>query len=1215
MVITPHQDPLLQAVPTIDGYKVLEPAVLVEKLPEGGMAAVYRGLHLDLKVDVAVKVLKRGGDLGYSPQAVARFRQEAEQAARLNDPNLVRIYDFPASRIGLLYLVMEYVDGETLEARVQRKGRLGPHEAVTVAYHAARGLQAAHAEHVIHRDIKPPNILISKRGHVKVTDLGIAKATDSAAMGMTQEITLLGTPQYMAPELWRGARFASPASDVFAVGATVAFMLTGRHVLDGGDAQEIMHRTLTEGFPDVARLAPGVPPPLADLVRHCTRPNPAERIGVDDLILLLRELLDGFHGEFPLADPKAGATMQAVQPARLPSRADLTRIREYLDSVQTPGPASPLPGTLRVRDDPATVVAQAAAAGRVNLYGTKAVGGAAATMVSPARALVRPPPRRKKRKAGRRLALLAFLGAIGGGGWYAYQQGWLKPDKLLAFVRGDGGGGPTPATQPGATTRLASAADPATRTAGPTTGTVRPPPPEVPATKPAPPENPLDSLPSSNDPTTKPLVERPPERPPEPPQSRPVDPPPPPPVRLTAYESAKKGAIDAAAAGTWSVVLAQLAAARPHADAESKRADFVESADGLLMQFRAANADLDRRRRDFPALPRGVGPVEEAGSGAASLVAAEASLVVRGEGAARRLDSNDVANGFTTVITHLERAAAREHAQAAADAKGYLFDARLAQVDFLGDKARWAELLAWLPQLPVAKLKGSADPASRAMLARSVEAASRQLLALWQAKPEPAQVQGLGRDLDVTLAPLAEAGSQVAALLVAESLIGYDAKRVLTGVKPGALPRVVAMCEQARTAGGDPRVAAAATGYLLEAYGSAAAGASDRKAWAEAIASLGRGQALLRGSGLSPPQQAQLAQKWRAMADASVQELRRETPDLDRRREAFPELGKDLAPLADAGVYAARLALAEQTIGYEGDPPRAAPRQNDADFAVALRHLAACISSADCPEPIKQAALYLEWDVFAAFARRSAADPRRASQLVQDLGKLARCGGNPARERDYAALVDELLKPDNPDRAMLRVQLAEDRLGVDEDARTGLRLLKNRDPALLAGLRPTLEGTLKSANPDARARAGALLGEIVALDRSPKAQAEAYVLFRDAAAKKDRNKLGDPVALMGLARFYQLGDAELAPLAAENPAVADVQKLDVARRQAAVMSMYRDAAFSGDPFANFCAGRYTWEAFNKDATRKREAETYLAAAAAKGHRMAKTELARVRAGR
>ncbi|HEX8912023.1 MAG TPA: protein kinase, partial [Humisphaera sp.] len=357
MALSPLQDPLLRDVPVVDGYKVLEPAVLVDKLPEGGMAAVYRGLHLDLKVEVAVKVLKKNGDQAYTPQAVARFRQEAEQAARLNDPNLVRIYDFPANRIGLLYLVMEYIDGETVETRVHRKGALGPREAATITLHTARGLHAAHAENVVHRDIKPPNVLLSKRGHVKVADLGIAKAQDSAAMGMTQEITLLGTPQYMAPELWRGARFASPASDVFALGATLAFMLTGRHLLDGADAQEIMHRALTQGFPDLAAIAPGVPPQMVELVRALTASRPQDRPAMDAVLGSLQQLLAGMGGEMPLADPAAGSASAPLSPTRFPSRSDLELIRQRLDQkVQR----TAVPPTLGSINDPSTAAAQLA---------------------------------------------------------------------------------------------------------------------------------------------------------------------------------------------------------------------------------------------------------------------------------------------------------------------------------------------------------------------------------------------------------------------------------------------------------------------------------------------------------------------------------------------------------------------------------------------------------------------------------------------------------------------------------------------------------------------------------------------------------------------------------------------------------------------------------------------------------------------------------------
>jgi serine/threonine protein kinase len=1167
-------------VPTVDGYKVLEPAVLVEKLPEGGMAAVYRGLHLDLKVDVAVKVLKRSGEAGgYSPQAVARFRQEAEQAARLNDPNLVRIYDFPATKIGLLYLVMEYVDGETIESRVHRKGKLSPHETVTIAYHTARGLHAAHSENVIHRDIKPPNVLISKRGHVKLTDLGIAKAQDSAAMGMTQEITLLGTPQYMAPELWRGARFASPASDVFALGATIAFMLTGRHVLDGADTQEIMHKILSQGFPDLSRIVPGAPAKLIDVINLCTKPQPNDRISVEELILLLRELLDMHHGEYPLADPAAGTTLQPLSNARLPSRSDLARIREQLEEVRA-RIATPIPGTMRVRDDPATVVAEAVASGRVDLYGLSST--------PPTKAFVR--PRQKSSGLSKVVAILLVLVVLGGGGWLAIQQGWLgggSGGKPLA------GGGPAsqPATQPNPGTTVIV-------------------PPVIPQTKPVVTQHsdPVTTQPVVNVvdphkviPTTVPATKN---------TGPVVDFP-----RLTGYEQAKKAITDAKAAKSWVDVLRGLHGAWNAAEAESKRADVTTLVDQTLATFRAENRDLNLRRMTYPDIPQWVGYVAEDGrSGVAALVLAEHYLVVDGQGASRRLRSTDADNGFANIVKNLERAKAGKHQDAASDADSYLFDARLGQIQFLGTKQRWKDLIDTLEQMPVASMRQAAtDPAVAANLARCVDVATAQLNALWQANPEPAKVQAISKDMDRALRPYSDAQVGVASLLIAESLITQDAKGGVVGVKDGALDIALPMLERARQ-GKDAKVAAAATGYLLDTSAAAAQIASDQKDWGKVISILGKAQALLPAAASATPQQQQLIARWRATGDKAITALRAANPDLDKRRQDFPTLAKDIQPLADSGIFAAKLALAEQAIGLEGDPPRATPH-GDNEFAVTLKNLAACISSPDCPADIKNEAMKLEWDVFASFVYRAAEarpmDPRR---VVDELKRLSRCGGNAARGAEYGALVDHVLKADTPERMKMRVELAEGQLNVQEDPRTGSRVITQRDPAVLTGAAEMLKGA-KDAGPSlARERAMALLGEIALITPTPKGRAEAFAAFQSSINKKVTGK-GDPMALIGLASLYQLPDEDLAAAAAENPAINEVRKLDAKAKQNQVMAMYREAAFSGDPFALFAAGQYVWQAYDHTADKKALVETYLRAAIEKGHKRAAVLLKQVQSGK
>ena len=170
-------DPLLNGVPEIEGFKVLDPCVLYTRIGAGGMGAVYYGKHLTLNVDVAVKCLKR--ELAERDEDfVVRFQREAQLAAEIHHQNLVGVFTVD-QRDGVHYLVMEYVKGETALDRVERKGPLELREACTVAYGAACGLAAAHRKGIVHRDVKPENIMIAGTGEVKLADLGLAKAVES----------------------------------------------------------------------------------------------------------------------------------------------------------------------------------------------------------------------------------------------------------------------------------------------------------------------------------------------------------------------------------------------------------------------------------------------------------------------------------------------------------------------------------------------------------------------------------------------------------------------------------------------------------------------------------------------------------------------------------------------------------------------------------------------------------------------------------------------------------------------------------------------------------------------------------------------------------------------------------------------------------------------------------------------------------------------------
>ncbi len=279
----PLDDPLLRDVPEREGYKVLHPCVIYATLGRGGMGAVYLATHLNLHVDVAVKVLDPSL-AQQDEQFVERFRREARAAARLNDRNVVRVYDVCSMPVqserrsdGVVhYIIMEYVAGETARARVQRKGPLPLREAVQIALRAARGMAHAHAEGLIHRDIKPDNIMISTGGDVKVADLGLSKPM-SGNTAMTQSRAVLGTPRYMPLEQWRNTKEVGPPSDVYGLGATLYFLLAGEDAIPSGDFFEILNYISTHPFPDVRAKRPDVPAALADVIACATAREPSAR--------------------------------------------------------------------------------------------------------------------------------------------------------------------------------------------------------------------------------------------------------------------------------------------------------------------------------------------------------------------------------------------------------------------------------------------------------------------------------------------------------------------------------------------------------------------------------------------------------------------------------------------------------------------------------------------------------------------------------------------------------------------------------------------------------------------------------------------------------------------------------------------------------------------------------------------------------------------------
>jgi serine/threonine-protein kinase len=262
---------------------------LVELLGQGGMATIYRARDAQLDRDVAVKLLRP--EFGRDPDFLARFRDEARAAASLNHPNIVAVFDFGEEASGP-YIVMELIDGQDLASILRENGPLPPRQAARVSAEVAMALHAAHVRGIVHRDVKPSNILVGRDGRVKVADFGIARALTEAAL--TLPGITMGSVHYFSPEQARGEP-ATQASDIYALGIVLYEALTGQRPFSGDGAAAVALARLTSTPPRPSALRAGVPAALDQIVQRAMALDPAARFASS---ASLASALEGW-----LADP------------------------------------------------------------------------------------------------------------------------------------------------------------------------------------------------------------------------------------------------------------------------------------------------------------------------------------------------------------------------------------------------------------------------------------------------------------------------------------------------------------------------------------------------------------------------------------------------------------------------------------------------------------------------------------------------------------------------------------------------------------------------------------------------------------------------------------------------------------------------------------------------------------------------------------------------
>lgn len=253
------------------GRNIGERYKIISHLGTGGMATVYLARDLILEREVAVKVLRQ--DFYTNPDAMRRFRREALSATQLTHPNIVGVYDVGEEN-GSSYIVMEYVKGQDLKSYIDERGPISPRESVAIMKQILSAIEMAHRNRIIHRDIKPQNILIDQYGNVKITDFGIAIALSETSL--TQTNTLLGSVHYLSPEQARGG-MATIKSDIYALGVVLFELLAGHVPFDGESAVSIALKHFQSPMPQLTKIMPTIPQSLENVVLKATAKDPLNR--------------------------------------------------------------------------------------------------------------------------------------------------------------------------------------------------------------------------------------------------------------------------------------------------------------------------------------------------------------------------------------------------------------------------------------------------------------------------------------------------------------------------------------------------------------------------------------------------------------------------------------------------------------------------------------------------------------------------------------------------------------------------------------------------------------------------------------------------------------------------------------------------------------------------------------------------------------------------